>query len=101
MKCSKEKYIYSHEPMYLSVIKQKQTISFFVTSCVLHNINKNKLFLFLLHLVSYTIQTKTNYFFLNKLHLLYFNQQTLTLLYVSIVFKMVSWLTLATPSINT
>ena len=45
MKCSKEKYIYSHELMYLSVIKQKQTISFFVTSCVLHNINKNKLFL--------------------------------------------------------
>ena len=83
MKCSKEKYIYSHELMYLSVIKQKQTISF------------------LLHLVSYTIQTKTNYFFLNKLHLLYFNQQTLTLLYVSIVFKMVSWLTLATPSRNT
>ena len=45
MKCSKEKYIYSHELMYLSVIKQKQTISSFVTSCVLHNINKNKLFL--------------------------------------------------------
>lgn len=33
MKCSKEKYIYSHELMYLSVIKQKQTV-FFVTSCV-------------------------------------------------------------------
>ena len=76
MKCSKEKYIYSHELMYLSVIKQKQTV-FFVTSCVLQNINKN------------------------KLHLLYFNQQTLTLLYVSRVFKMVSWLTLATPSRNT
>ena len=44
MKCSKEKYIYSHELMYLSVIKQKQTV-FFVTSCVSHNINKNKLFL--------------------------------------------------------
>ena len=28
MKCSKEKHIYSHELMYLSVIKQKQTISF-------------------------------------------------------------------------
>ena len=88
MKYSKEKYIYSHELMYLSVIKQKQTV-FFVTSCVshnimilvsLHNINKNKLRL---------------------LHLLYFNQQTLTLLYVSRVFKMVSWLTLATPSRNT
>lgn len=76
MKYSKEKYIYSHELMYLSVIKQKQTV-FFVTSCVSHNINKN------------------------KLHLLYFNQQTLTLLYVSRVFKMVSWLTLATPSRNT
>lgn len=76
MKYSKEKYIYSHELMYLSVIKQKQTV-FFVTSCVLQNINKN------------------------KLHLLYFNQQTLTLLYVSRVFKMVSWLTLATPSRNT
>lgn len=82
MKYSKEKYIYSHELMYLSVIKQKQTV-------------------FLLHLVSHTIQTKTNYFFLNKLHLLYFNQQTLMLLYVSRVFKMVSWLTLATPSRNT
>ena len=44
MKYSKEKYIYSHELMYLSVIKQKQTV-FFVTSCVLHNTNKNKLFL--------------------------------------------------------
>ena len=31
MKCSKEKYIYSHELMYLSVIKQKQTISFVKT----------------------------------------------------------------------
>ena len=37
MKCSKEKYIYSHELMYLSVIKQKQTV-FFVTSCVSRNI---------------------------------------------------------------
>ena len=37
MKCSKEKYIYSHELMYLSVIKQKQTV-FFVTPCVSHNI---------------------------------------------------------------
>lgn len=44
MKYSKEKYIYSHELMYLSVIKQKQTV-FFVASCVLHNTNKNKLFL--------------------------------------------------------
>ena len=78
MKCSKEKYIYSHELMYLSVIKQKQTV-FFVTSCVSHNINKNKLRL---------------------LYLLYFNQQTLMLLYVSRVFKMISWLTLATPSRN-
>ena len=85
MKCSKEKYIYSHELMYLSVIKQKQTVFFcyilcltqYYNSCVSHNINKN------------------------KLHLLYFNQQTLTLLYVSRVFKIVSWLTLATPSRNT
>ena len=31
MKCSKEKYIYSHELMYLSVIKQKQTVFFVKT----------------------------------------------------------------------
>ena len=39
MKYSKEKYIYSHELMYLSVIKQKQTV--FIASSLFQSANIN------------------------------------------------------------